>query len=128
MTPAMTTASMPRMIYGTAWKKSRTKSLVIQAVVSGFKGIDCAAQPKHYNEPAVGEALAILSKDHNIPRSSLFLQTKFTPVSGQDPTRIPYDSSAPLDEQVRQSVASSLHNLRTDYIDSLLLHSPLPSH
>ena len=30
--------------------------------------------------------------------------------------------------QVKQSVAASLRNLRTDYLDCLLLHSPLPSH
>ena len=38
---------------------------------------------------------------------------------------MPYDTGAPLAEQVRQSFATSLRNLRTDYVDSLLLHSPL---
>ena len=47
-------------------------------------------------------------------------------MSGQDPTRIPYDPNAPLSEQVAQSFATSLRNLQTDYLDSLLLHSPLP--
>ena len=39
---------MPRLIYGTAWKKEATKQLVIQAVLNGFRGIDTACQPKHY--------------------------------------------------------------------------------
>ncbi|CAF4276806.1 unnamed protein product [Rotaria sp. Silwood2] len=39
---------MPRLIYGTAWKKEATKDLVIQAVLNGFRGIDTACQPKHY--------------------------------------------------------------------------------
>ena len=57
--------------------------------------------------------------------SLLFLQTKLTPLSGQDPKGIPYDPNAPLSEQVAQSFAASLRNLQTDYLDSLLLHSPL---
>ena len=39
---------MPRLIYGTAWKKEATKKLVIQAILNGFRGIDTACQPKHY--------------------------------------------------------------------------------
>ena len=56
----------------------------------------------------------------------LYLQTKFTSLSGQDPARIPYDPKAQLAEQVRQSFAVSLQNLGTDYLDCLVLHSPLP--
>jgi hypothetical protein len=39
---------MPRLIYGTAWKKEATTQLVINAVLNGFRGIDTACQPKHY--------------------------------------------------------------------------------
>ena len=39
---------MPRLIYGTAWKKEATTELVIRAVLNGFRGIDTACQPKHY--------------------------------------------------------------------------------
>ena len=39
---------MPRLIYGTAWKKEATTKLVVQAVLNGFRGIDTACQPKHY--------------------------------------------------------------------------------
>ena len=38
------------IIYGTAWKKERTAELVIAAVLAGFRGIDTACQPKHYQE------------------------------------------------------------------------------
>jgi diketogulonate reductase-like aldo/keto reductase len=42
---------------------------------------------------------------------------------------MPYDPSAPLEEQITQSVTSSLKNLETPdsepYIDCLVLHSPL---
>lgn len=36
------------MLYGTAWKADRTAKLVHQALRSGFRGVDTAAQPKHY--------------------------------------------------------------------------------
>lgn len=115
---------MPSLIYGTAWKKERTADLVVQAVLSGFRGIDTACQPKHYNEPLVGEALNRL-KEHGITREELFVQTKFTPLSGQDPQRVPYDPNVSLDAQVAYSFEVSKRNLGTQYIDSLVLHSPL---
>lgn len=46
---------------------------------------------------------------------------------GQDPDETPYDTSAPLREQVKQSFAVSKQNLHTEYIDSLVLHSPYAS-
>ncbi|WIA43819.1 hypothetical protein OEZ86_010235 [Tetradesmus obliquus] len=117
------------MIYGTAWKKERTAELVEQAVLAGFRGIDTACQPKHYREDLVGVALLKLQQAHSIPRSELFIQTKFTPIAGQDRSQpLPYDPAAPLPEQVRQSFATSQRNLHTQHIDSLVLHSPLPSH
>ena len=115
---------MPRLIYGTAWKKERTEELVVKAVLAGFRGIDTACQPKHYDEPLVGAALQRL-KTQGIERDALFLQTKFTPLSGQDPHRIPYDKNAPLGTQVAQSFEVSKQNLQTDYVDSLVLHSPV---
>lgn len=35
---AGTGVKMPRMMYGTAWKKERTTALVEQAVLAGFRG------------------------------------------------------------------------------------------
>lgn len=75
------------MIYGTAWKKERTAEYVIQAVNSGFRAIDTACQPKHYNEAGVGDALTYLYTENLIKRHDLFLQTKFTSIHGQDPTK-----------------------------------------
>jgi diketogulonate reductase-like aldo/keto reductase len=115
---------MPRILYGTAWKKSDTARLVTAALQRGFRGVDTACQPKHYDEAAVGAALkACLGRI--LTRAELYLQTKFTPVSGQDPRRIPYDSHAPLGRQVAQSFSASLHNLQVDHVDALVLHSPL---
>jgi diketogulonate reductase-like aldo/keto reductase len=129
---SMAGVRVPRILYGTAWKKSDTESLVRTAIRLGFRGIDTACQPKHYHEPAVGAGVAAClrgepGRNGNLARGDLYLQTKFTPLSGQDPARIPYDCEAPLPDQVRQSFAVSLRNLQTDYLDGLLLHSPLPS-
>lgn len=114
--------NMPFFVYGTAWKEDATARLVKTAVSVGFKAIDTANQPRHYQEPLVGDALKALANE-GIARDTLFLQTKFTPADGQD-HRIPYDPAADLTTQVRQSFASSLENLHTDYVDSYLLHGP----
>ena len=118
---------MPRIIYGTAWKKDRTADLVVKAIQTGFRGIDTACQPKHYNEPLVGTALQRL-KEHGIEREALFLQTKFTPLAGQDPRQVPYEKNAPVELQIAQSFETSKNNLQTEYVDSLVLHSPMAPH
>jgi diketogulonate reductase-like aldo/keto reductase len=115
---------IPFIIYGTAWKKDRTAALVEQAIGLGFRGIDTACQPKHYNEAGVGDGIAACLQ-RGIDRSDLYLQSKFTPLNGQDPTQVPYDAKASLAEQVAQSFQMSLKNLQTSYLDCLILHSPL---
>jgi len=109
----------PNFLYGTAWKEDKTRRCVISALESGFRAIDTANQRKHYNEAGVGEAL----QASGIPRSELFLQTKFTPQRGQD-HRLPYDPEAPIATQVKQSFENSLEHLHTDYLDSYVLHGP----
>ena len=116
---------VPRIIYGTAWKKAATAKLVSVAIQNGFRGIDTACQPRHYQEAGVGAAVAACLNEA-LSRRELYLQTKFTPLPGHDPQRIPYDPGAPLAQQVAQSFATSLRNLQTDYVDCLILHSPLP--
>lgn len=116
----------PPLLYGTAWKQERTAQYVSAALRAGFRGFDTACQPKHYDESGVGAGIAACS-ELGVARAALYLQTKFTPISGQDPRRIPYDPRVPLSQQIEQSCALSLEHLRTDYLDGLLLHSPLSS-
>jgi len=118
---------MPSLIYGTAWKKEDTADLVVSAVKTGFRGIDTACQPKHYREDLVGEAIERLAAE-GLRREALWVQTKFTPVFGHDPQSVPYNQHAAVAEQVAQSFEVSKKNLRTQFIDCLLLHSPLESH
>jgi diketogulonate reductase-like aldo/keto reductase len=109
----------PAYFYGTAWKEQDTQRLTELALESGFRAIDTANQRKHYFEAAVGAALA----KNLVPRSELFIQTKFTFLSGQD-ERLPYDSKASIGVQVEQSFQSSLEHLGLDAVDSLVLHGP----
>ena len=113
---------IPSFLYGTAWKKDATAQLVQLAVSSGFRAIDTANQLIHYNEALVGEALRALD-NKGIKRDTLFLQTKFTSVDGQD-QRTPYDAAADITTQVHQSFESSLNHLQTEYVDSYVLHGP----
>jgi diketogulonate reductase-like aldo/keto reductase len=114
----------PTIIYGTAWKKSDTEELVKTALREGYRAIDTACRPKHYDEAGVGAGIAASLND-TLSRADLYLQTKFTSLTGQDPKHVPYDPRAPLAGQVTQSLGASLRNLRTSYVDCLVLHSPL---
>jgi diketogulonate reductase-like aldo/keto reductase len=98
---------------------------VTTALRAGFRGIDTACQPKHYHEPGVGSALQALFALKELRREDVFIQTKFTSLDGQDPARIPYDPKATLEDQVKQSMETSLKNLQVSYIDSLVMHSPM---
>jgi diketogulonate reductase-like aldo/keto reductase len=119
---AYNSVTIPSFMYGTAWKKEATTGLVLQAVEAGFAAIDTANQLVHYDEARVGEALLQLAKQ-GVAREQLFLQTKFTPVNGQD-HRLPYDAHASITTQVQQSFESSLAHLHTDHLDSYVLHGP----
>lgn len=113
----------PLLVYGTAWKKEQTAEFVFKAIEAGFRGIDTACQPRHYNEKQVGEAIK-KAEELGVARTSLHVQTKFTPPGGQDSGTIPYDPQAPLEEQIRESFRVSQKNLQTHYVDCLILHSP----
>ncbi|KAK1988295.1 aldo/keto reductase [Colletotrichum cereale] len=138
-----TVAPIPRLIYGTAWKKSQTAPLVASALSAGFRALDTAAS-HHYSEEGVGAGLrAWLAQNpaHGIPRSGLYIQTKFSPSP----------SPLPIPDQVHASLASSFKNLSVPrdlftrdelstakddgdgvasafYLDCVLLHAPYPSY
>src|SRR4051812_28816837 len=91
--------SIPHFIYGTAWKKDDSQRLTELALRVGFRAIDTANQRRHYDEAAVGRAIAQTVRSGVASREDLFLQTKFTFRSGQD-HRLPYDPDAPISVQV----------------------------
>uniref|UniRef100_L2FQX1 Aldo/keto reductase, putative n=1 Tax=Colletotrichum fructicola (strain Nara gc5) TaxID=1213859 RepID=L2FQX1_COLFN len=134
-----TVAPIPRLIYGTAWKKAQTAPLV-----AVFRGLDTAAS-HHYYEEGVGAGLRtwLTQNPKTIPRSSLYLQTKFSPAP----------SELPIPDQVHEQVATSFKRLSVSkslfketvaesadaakepataedefYLDCVLLHSPFREH
>ena len=115
---------IPNMIYGTAWKKENTSELVYEALMHGFKGVDTACQPKHYREDLVGIGLE-KAYANGIRREDIFLQTKFTPIDGQDISNMPYLKSDEIEVQIEKSFQTSKRNLKTDFINSYVLHSPV---
>ncbi|KAG5918070.1 hypothetical protein E4U42_007006 [Claviceps africana] len=124
---------IPKLIYGTAWKKERTADLVYDALKSGFRGVDTAAQPKHYNEQGVAAGVKRAVAEGIVQRRDVFIvhqvQTKFTAPGGQN-HNTPYDLNAPCVDQVHQSIRSSLDNFtmqdgQEPYLDSLVLHAPM---
>lgn len=50
---------------------------------------------------------------------------RFTPFSGQDPTKpLPYNPEDSISTQISDSLSKSLANLHTSYLDAYLLHTP----
>jgi diketogulonate reductase-like aldo/keto reductase len=67
------TVGKPPFLYGTAWKKDNTTRLVKEALFAGFRAIDTAAQPKHYKEDLVGNALREAYEGGIVTREQLFV-------------------------------------------------------
>ena len=74
---------VPSFLYGTAWKEQDTQRLTELALRQGFRGIDTANQRRHYDEAAVGRAVAASVEGGLLARKDLFLQTKFTSGRGK---------------------------------------------
>lgn len=68
--------AIPRFVYGTAWKKEDSAELVYKALKCGFRGIDTAAQPKHYNERGVGLGVQRAVKEGIVRREDLFVRLR----------------------------------------------------
>lgn len=65
---------MPKLVYGTAWKKERTADLVYTALKAGFRGIDTAAQPKHYDEAGVAAGFKKAIAEGIVKREDVFVR------------------------------------------------------
>jgi diketogulonate reductase-like aldo/keto reductase len=68
---------IPKLVYGTAWKKDRTADLVYQALKAGFRGIDTAAQPRHYQENLVGDGIRRAINEGIVNREELYVRISF---------------------------------------------------
>jgi len=77
-TSAQRETRIPYFLYGTAWKKERTADLVAQALRAGFRGIDTAAQPRHYREDLVGDGIREVLAGGLVRREDLYVRSTFT--------------------------------------------------
>ena len=104
-----TGASIPTLGFGT-YKVAPEDAYdaVSRALEVGYRHIDTAQM--YGNEAEVGAALDA----SGIPREQIFLTTKV-------------DNSNHEPERAAASIARSLEDLRTDYVDLLLVHWPLPT-
>ncbi|HWQ80401.1 MAG TPA: aldo/keto reductase [Anaerovoracaceae bacterium] len=89
---------------------SLSKSAVEEALKAGYRSIDTANG--YHNEMAVGDAVV----ESGIPRERIFITTKFA-TDVEDPEQ--------AYELTRTAIENSLKNLKSDYIDLYLVHSPV---
>jgi len=123
----------PTLKYGTLYSgtggamteesKLVTADLVHKAIQSGFRHIDTACQPRHYNEAGVGDGWTKAARELNLRREDIWIQTKYTAMNAHDPVSRPYPGDASHEDRVRASLQHSLEKLRTNYIDSWLMHA-----
>ena len=87
-------ARIPRLLYGTAWKKNQTQALVYQALEAGFRGVDTAAQPKHYQEDLVGEGIREAIRNGIVKREDLYVRV-LTKLLGRSSARLTVNATDP---------------------------------
>ena len=97
---------MPKLGYGVYQiDPAEAERCVLDAISVGYRSIDTAQA--YGNEECVGNAIVKCG----IPRDELFITTKV------------WISNAGY-EKAKASIEESLHKLKTDYIDLLLIHQP----
>lgn len=97
---------MPKLGYGVYQTPPEdTNRCVREAIEVGYRSIDTAQA--YYNETGVGQALS----ECGLPREEFFLTTKVWI------TNAGYDAA-------KASIVQSMKNLKTDYLDLLLIHQP----
>lgn len=97
---------MPKLGYGVYQiDPAEAERCVLDAISVGYRSIDTAQA--YGNEEGVGNAIVKCG----VPRDELFITTKV------------WISNAGY-EKAKASIEESLHKLKTDYIDLLLIHQP----
>jgi len=71
----LVSSRQPPFIYGTAWKKDQTAVLVKEAVRAGFRAVDTAAQPRHYQEDLVGKGLREAYSQGLVRRDGIYVSS-----------------------------------------------------
>ncbi len=108
-----------RLIFGTGVSSSKDydslKQVIRAAMESGIFAFDTA--PSYGTEEVLGRILKELSDEMGIDRERLFIQTKIDAWQMQE-----------SDGKVYKHIESAMKKLGVDYIDSLLIHWPVPEY
>lgn len=111
----------------------KIKNIVLEACKCGYRLIDTADD--YHGETGIGLAISSLKDKTGLTREDIFLQTKISqdnafsdePLEGiWFNSYSKYQKRHSVEEVVRDKVSISLREMRTDYIDSLLIHYPFP--
>jgi len=102
-------ATIPVLGYGTWKTEEETYEAVDHALQAGFTHIDCS--PAYHNESQVGGALK-KNIGTTLPREKLFVTSKLWNTDHRK-------------DRVRPACEKTLKNLKLDYLDLYLIHSPI---
>lgn len=107
--------------------------MAIEAIKKGYRLIDTADD--YRGETGIGYAISRIHNETGLKREDVFIQTKISQdnAHGDDPlegiwfnTLSRYQNRHTVEEVVMEKVRTSLRELQTDYLDSLLIHYPFP--
>lgn len=128
-------AAVPPVGLGTFPFQGREMAdIVKRALKVGYKLIDTADD--YRGEFGIGIAVSELD-EVGLKREDVFLQTKVTDddsFANEPLTGIYFNKNSKymmrhsVEDVVREKVSKSLYEMRTDYLDSLLIHQPYPSY
>lgn len=109
--------------------------MVKNAVKTGYRLFDTADDYK--GESGIGIALKELEAEGECKREELFIQTKISDnnATANEPLKgvffnpnSKFMQKHSVEDVVREKVATSLKEIQTDYLDSLLIHYPFPEY
>ena len=128
--------SVPLIGLGTYPLQGETMAkMAIEAFKVGFRLIDTSDD--YRGETGLGMALTRLSDETDLKREDVFIQTKISQDNayGDEPLEgiwfnklSKYQKRHTVEEVVMDKVNISLRELKTDYLDSLLIHYPFPGY
>lgn len=127
---------IPYIGLGTFPFEGRVMADMVKAAVKiGYRLFDTADD--YRGESGIGIALTELEKEGIFERGDLFIQTKISDnnAHADEPligvyfnSNNPFMQRHTVEEIVREKVEISLREMKTDYLDSLLIHYPYPDY
>lgn len=128
--------SIPAIGLGTFPFEGRVMAdMVINAAKVGYRLFDTADD--YWGESGIGMAVQELIEKTGLDREDLFLQTKISDNNAHENEPLKgiffnpnsrFMKRHTIDEIVREKVQTSLREMNTTYIDSLLIHYPFPGY